>query len=189
MSEVKGHALMGSLLKTLGVFAGVCAVRVVFLAVGGVDLEFLDPVGAFLLAGSWAQLTVWLAWNAGTARALLAEDRAALAERRRRPVSPLRRPGYPYPCQSRGGERQDTAAIRRALEAGTLSVNGVRYTGLRYLGPPAVHTPARGTSLLTAPDGHAWCDGCGTRTVECGLDHGDWRVPEHRHICERCVRQ
>lgn len=72
-------------------------------------------------------------------------------------------------------------ALRRAAQAGTLSVNG-----LRYLGPPPVTTGPQ----VTAYTRQAFtCGSCGTGTAWCYLDHGRWSTPQHVHECGECVQE
>jgi hypothetical protein len=204
MSERKGRAMSRGVAQGARAYVGLLAVQLVVYAVSGVTVVPLVYVTQALVAMTALSLGVLAAWNLWSWLEESGEKREARRATELLDACPSparydlpmiigtdesRKPVY-YQVHGAGA-----AALRRAMENGTLSLNGLRYAGP----PPVVHRTEvtyemrDGVRLIkemrvieermlppVRKIARSECDMCEMPT-EAVLRH-----PDETHLCRRC---
>jgi len=204
MSERKGRAMSRGVAQGVRAYTGLLAVQLVVYAVSGVRIMLLVYVTQALIAMTALSLGVLAAWNLWS---WLEDGRKAREARRAREMlEAYPRPAHPGVPLAAGTDEDGRTvycrvhgaqgtAVRRAMEHGTLSLNG-----LRYAGPPPVvrrtevaYEMRGGVRLIremrvieermlppVRKIARSECEMCETPT-EAVLRH-----PDEMHLCRRC---
>jgi hypothetical protein len=143
VSDLKGQMMLVSVLRTLQCAVALAVLDVACAVFLGIDLSpFAEPVMRVLLGALIVQGAVLLAWNAAAGLSALREEHE---ERQYRRITALleehmreEKAAQEFTAQVEPG----TMAMRRAVLAGTYSVNGKRYAG-----PPPQKTVAGPVSV------------------------------------------